>query len=233
MLENKPDAMLEKIKKLLPGFNCGNCSYSRCDDFAKSLISKKEKPSGCPVLMRPSFAADKRSIEELLRLEPALHSEKIISGVIDHYRADIILHPLKNEKSCRETLLPFSNIQTEPDDVIRYRPLGCPITHIARVVETDHNLITIVIIGPETTRNTDVTSILDLGICMVLAFQGTYEGKSLRVGETIRFLPHHCMMQKVHSGVVVNLEHGNVRIEIKDLKVWSPPEKTGSLNRHN
>ena len=79
----------------------------------------------------------------------------------------------------------------------------------------------------------DVTSILDLGICMVLAFQGTYEGKSLRVGETIRFLPHHCMMQKVHSGVVVNLENGNVRIEIIDLKVWSPPEKTGSLNRYN
>ena len=65
---------------------------------------------------------------------------------------------------------------------------------------------------------------------MVLAFQGTYEGKSLRVGETIRFLPHHCMMQKVHSGVVVNLENENVRIEVIDLKVWAMPEKTKIMN---
>ncbi|WP_051536320.1 (Fe-S)-binding protein [Marinilabilia salmonicolor] len=225
--------MLERIKNLLPGFNCGNCGYTQCDDFARSLINKTENPSQCPVLLRPSYSADKKAIEEMLSKEPAFHPVKIISGVIDHYLADIILHPLKNEKSCRETLLPFSSVKVEPDDVIRYRPLGCPITHIARVIDTEHNLITIVIIGPQTTRSTDATEILDLGICMVLAFQGTYEGRSLKVGETIRFLPHHCMMQKVHSGVVVNLENGNVRIEIIDLKVWSMPEKSGYINRHN
>jgi uncharacterized Fe-S cluster-containing protein len=40
------------------------------------------------------------------------------------------------------------------------------------------------------------------------------------VGETVRFLPEHCMMQKVHSGVVVHSEGMRLRIEGIDLKVW-------------
>ena len=40
------------------------------------------------------------------------------------------------------------------------------------------------------------------------------------VGETVRFLPEHCMMQKVHSGVVVHSEGAMLRIEGIDLKVW-------------
>ena len=42
----------------------------------------------------------------------------------------------------------------------------------------------------------------------------------VEVGETVRFLPEHCMMQKVHSGVVVHFEGARVRIEGIDLKVW-------------
>ncbi|MEA1865606.1 MAG: hypothetical protein U9N46_10550 [Euryarchaeota archaeon] len=30
-------------------------------------------------------------------------------------------------------------------------------------------------------------------------------GRVPDVGETVRFLPEHCMMQKVHSGVIVHL----------------------------
>ena len=36
----------------------------------------------------------------------------------------------------------------------------------------------------------------------------------------VRFLPEHCMMQKVHSGVVVHSEGTMVRIDGIDLKVW-------------
>ena len=38
--------------------------------------------------------------------------------------------------------------------------------------------------------------------------------------QTVRFLPEHCMMQKVHSGVVVHSEAAMVQIEGIDLKVW-------------
>jgi hypothetical protein len=56
---------------------------------------------------------------------------------------------------------------------------------------------------------------------MVVAFEGVVSrGKRPDVGETVRFLPEHCMMQKVHSGVVVHSEGTMVRIEGIDLKVW-------------
>ena len=61
----------------------------------------------------------------------------------------------------------------------------------------------------------------DIGLAMVLAFEGTISrGKRPNVGETVRFLPEHCMMQKVHSRVVVHSEGARVRIEGIDLKVW-------------
>ena len=61
----------------------------------------------------------------------------------------------------------------------------------------------------------------DIVLAMVLAFEGTISrGNRPDVGETARFLPEHCMMQKVHSGVVVHSEGARVRIEGIDLKVW-------------
>ncbi|EHP84396.1 Fe-S cluster domain protein [Methanotorris formicicus Mc-S-70] len=56
---------------------------------------------------------------------------------------------------------------------------------------------------------------------MVIAFEGTVkEGKIPEVGKTVKFLPEHCMMQKVHSGVVVEVEGKRVYIEGIDLKVF-------------
>ncbi|MHB8119850.1 MAG: hypothetical protein ACYDHX_14190 [Methanothrix sp.] len=61
----------------------------------------------------------------------------------------------------------------------------------------------------------------DIGICMVTAFEDTISrGRRPEVGETVRFLPEHGMMQKVHSGEVVHSEGSRVRIEGIDLKVW-------------
>ena len=58
------------------------------------------------------------------------------------------------------------------------------------------------------------------GICMVAAFEGTASrGRKPEIGETVRFLPDHCMMQKVHSGVVVHSEGNRLRIEGIDLKL--------------
>ncbi|MCX6673678.1 MAG: Fe-S cluster domain protein [Methanothrix sp.] len=42
---------------------------------------------------------------------------------------------------------------------------------------------------------------------MVAGFEGVVSrGRRPEVGETVRFLPEHCMMQKVHSGMVVHSE---------------------------
>jgi uncharacterized Fe-S cluster-containing protein len=68
--------------------------------------------------------------------------------------------------------------------------------------------------------------IKDLGICMVLSFQGTVEPKDKnelpQVGQTVQFLPAHCMMGKVHSGVIVSMEGNSCRIDCIDLKVQTP-----------
>jgi uncharacterized protein len=47
--------------------------------------------------------------------------------------------------------------------------------------------------------------------------------------ETVRFLPEHCMMQKVHSGVVVHYEGNRLRIEAIDLKVCSQIAKFAKI----
>jgi uncharacterized Fe-S cluster-containing protein len=105
-------------------------------------------------------------------------------------------------------------------DIFRYRPLGCPITHFARVLKSDRGIVTVHLVGPVHLLQ-GLPAPEDIGICMVLAFEGTISrGKRPDVGETVRFLPEHCMMQKVHSGVVVHSEGDRVRIEGIDLKVW-------------
>jgi uncharacterized Fe-S cluster-containing protein len=58
----------------------------------------------------------------------------------------------------------------------------------------------------------------DIGICLVAVFEGLVSrGRRPEVAETVRFLPEHCMMQMVHSGVMVYSD--GERIEGIDLKV--------------
>ena len=60
----------------------------------------------------------------------------------------------------------------------------------------------------------------DMGLAIVSAFEGAISrGKRLEVSETVRFLPEHCMMQKVHSGVMVHSEGNRVRIEGIDCRI--------------
>jgi uncharacterized Fe-S cluster-containing protein len=99
--------------------------------------------------------------------------------------------------------------------------LGCPITHFARVLRSDRGIVTVHLAGP--------VHLLQ-GLLAPedrhlpggrLRVEGTVgRGRRPGVGETVRFLPEHCMMQKVHSGVVVHSEGAMVRIEGIDLKVW-------------
>lgn len=165
-------------------------------------------------------------IKEILKEIKVIPEEEKIVGVLDGYEADFILKPLPEEESCRETLYPFTREEIKAGEIIRYRPLGCPITHFARVLEENHGLITVHMVGPcHRLDSKEEFNFKDVGVCMVGGFEGIIEGKLPRVGETVRFLPYHCMMQKVHSGIVVQLEGRRAVIEGIDLKVWTPPIK--------
>ncbi|MEM0498669.1 MAG: (Fe-S)-binding protein [Methanothrix sp.] len=202
------------LERLLPGYNCGECGRKSCRDFAEHL-SSAEDLSRCPYMSQERF---RDRLEELRGiLERGVSRERIV-GVMDGLEADFSLGPLDGEISCTEDIHPLEHCSLRAGDLIRYRPLGCPITHFAEVLEFDHGVARVRIVGPLFEGRKEY---MDLGICMVLAFEGrVVRGRVPEVGKTVRFLPEHCMMQKVHSGVVVHSEGSRVRIEAIDLKVW-------------
>jgi uncharacterized Fe-S cluster-containing protein len=112
------------------------------------------------------------------------------------------------------------DIRAEIGDILRYRPWGCPITHFAEVLAVAHGIVTVHVVGPLHRLGSEMEW-KDAGICMVVGFEGLVtRGDMPDVGATVRFLPEHCMMGKVHAGVIVHSEGDRVRIEGIDLKVW-------------
>jgi uncharacterized protein len=213
-----------RVLKLLPGFNCGICGYARCDEFGHSLLKRGTELGKCRFLFQEIFNENRMELEEILREENILPIEKKPVGLLDGYEADFVLNPLPGESSCREVLYPFTRKELKKGDVIKYRPLGCPIIHFAEILDEENGLITVQIIGPCHRIDSEVEfDFIEIGLCMVGGFEGIVNGKLPDVGETIRFLPGHCMMQKVHSGVVVQLVGKRAIIEGIDLKVWAPP----------
>ncbi|HTX61319.1 MAG TPA: (Fe-S)-binding protein [Methanobacterium sp.] len=224
--DNRGKLDSSRIVDLLPGYNCGICGYARCDEFAGALIKKWTKLENCRFLLQEIFEENRVELEELLIEEKIIPEEEKFVGLLDGYEADIRLNPLPGEESCREVLFPFTRTELKEGDIIKYRPLGCPIIHFARILTSENGLITVHIIGPCHRLAPEVEfDYMDIGLCMVGGFEGIVQGKVPDVGETVRFLPGHCMMQKVHSGVVVQVEGRKVIIEGIDLKVWSPPIK--------
>ncbi len=60
-LEVKVDPLIEKITKLLPGYNCGGCGYPGCAGFAEGLVNGEVKTiSTC----RPSKPEQREVIKE-------------------------------------------------------------------------------------------------------------------------------------------------------------------------
>ena len=211
---------MKHIEKLLPGYNCGECGYSSCREFAAKLVDVAGLER-CPILKQERFRGRAEEIAKLLNISARSEKESEIIGVLDGLRADFSLAPLPGEPSCREDLHPFNPAaRLEEGDVFRYRPLGCPITHFAKVLKSSQGVVTVHLVGPVHLLQ-GLPAPEDIGICLVLAFEGTVcRGRRPEVGETVRFLPEHCMMQKVHSGVVVHSEGERLRIEGIDLKVW-------------
>jgi uncharacterized Fe-S cluster-containing protein len=205
------------ISRLLPGYNCGECGCRSCREFAEAVKFPADL-SLCPFMGQERYEENRAKIEEQLSSQgPA---EKI-TGVLDGLEAEFALAPLPGDASCREDLYPFDReVNLEKGDLIRYRPLGCPVTHFAKVQDYEHGVATVQMVGPLHLLGSSV-KYKELGICMVAAFEGLVSrGRVPEVGKTVRFLPEHCMMQKVHSGVVVHSEGRRVRIEGIDLKVW-------------
>jgi len=210
------------ILQLLPGFNCGICGFSNCENFASALHAGRAELNKCRILDQDRFKTNRYELEKL-GLTNKFKKIKY-TGLIDHGDADFRLYPLPGEISCRETLASFSHLKLQKNILIRYRPLGCPIIHFAKIISIEHGLPEVWITGPDRLAKNELIA-TDLGICMILSFQGVIEGKLPEVGQTVKFLPAHCMMGKVHSGVIVHLEDNKTRIDCIDLKIWEHAQK--------
>jgi uncharacterized Fe-S cluster-containing protein len=208
----------ENIQQLLPGFNCGACGLPNCSEFSRQLETGHAALTDCPVLGQERFRNNQKRLSEMLAGRTAGKNSQPV-GLIDRAFADFSLHPYAGEPSCRETLVCFSPVKLEVGQTIRYRPLGCPIIHFGQIISINHGLPDVWVTGPCKLLNRD-SGFTDVGICMVLSFQGTIEGKRPRVGQTVKFLPAHCMMGKVHAGIIVQLENECARIDCIDLKIW-------------
>ena len=215
--------MTQEIAGLLPGYNWGECGYRQCRDFAAALVDGEVELDGCPHLASEKLALNIPVIQQLLGGPgTGIKDSRHIIGVIDGLEADFVLSPLPGEPSCREDLHAFDpDVGADVGEYVRYRPLGCPVTHFARVLDMKRGIMTVHLVGPIHRLGGDDVAFEDIGLCLVLGFDGIVsKGRVPDVGQTVKFLPEHCMMQKVHSGVVVHSEGSRLRIEGIDLKVW-------------
>ena len=183
-----------------PGYNCKRCGYDTCNDLLKATKREESEQKKCP-FVKPTINCIK--------------TDNNLYGIIDGIKADFRLKPLPNEPSCRERLLPLTPGRTKKGTFIKYRPIGCPVPHFAKIIEWREGLITVHMVGPRA-----VKKYKDIGLCMVIGFEGIVDGSVPQVTQTVKFIPDCCMMSKCHSGVCTSVEGKKIRIEGIHLAVW-------------
>jgi uncharacterized protein len=205
------------VLELLPGYNCGRCGLPSCRQFAMAL-REGASVDDCPLLLQERYSEQRQKLMEATFEAPSEKHPGLVGGLA----AEFVLSPLPGSSTCDEDIYPFDReVKAKVGDLVTYRPLGCPIVHFARVTRSHRSVLTVHMTGPLNRLGVADYAPIDLGICLIAAFEGRVsKDRILEVGETVRFIPHQCMMQKVHSGVVVSSEGDRVRIEGIDLKVW-------------
>ena len=159
---------MKQLERLLPGYNCAECGLRSCREFAASLVDI-ESISKCPMLQQERFKDRARQIAELMAVT---EKQEEIIGVLDGLRADFASAPLPGEPSCREDLYPFDrSVDLSPGEFMRYRPLGCPVTHFAKVLKVNHCIATVHLVGPIHLLDGSPPP-RDIGICTVAGFEG-------------------------------------------------------------
>jgi len=84
---------------------------------------------------------------------------------------------------------PIQSPQLREGATFRYRPLGCPVTHFARVLKYEQGIATVHLVGPRHLLDGSPAP-RDIGICMVTAFEGVVSrGRQPEMGETVRSPP--------------------------------------------
>lgn len=209
--------MSETIVESLPGLNCGLCGAKTCEAFAEVLkkdptqikrcVAKSKNtvsvpknapggccPGGCSTTAAATCGSEDTWVDSLGR------------------EFDFVLDTLPGDEGPRETILPHNpmitrELDVKVGDILIGRPLGmscgCPITHCGVAVNVDQRTGVIVwcVTGPLNPRQ---KGFKDLGYYIAEAYDGivTRSNKEMKVGMRYWFMPHKCMLQWRHSGLV-------------------------------
>ncbi len=211
----------------LPGLNCGACGVKTCAEFQAILAQRPELIKRCIHLAaeRASAPATAHACASCGTCAPQKPRQKWVDSLGRDF--DFILDVLPNDPGPRETIKLHNpqltrELSIEVGDIIIGRPLGmscgCPITHCGVAVQVDQRTGVIVwcVTGPLNPRQKGYK---DLGYYSAEAYEGivTETRAELKVGMRYWFMPHKCMLQWRHSGLInfINKKPGNGTYQIR------------------
>lgn len=200
----------------LPSKDCGQCGFRTCAAFAAHVAWYPDALKRCVHLAPPGQPAAAPA--------PAPASWHDMLG----REFDFVLEQFPDDPGPRETILPFNPGNVERlgirrGDVLRGRPagVGCPVTHVGRVVEEPdvfNGLIVWCVVGPLAARDTAI----DIGVYTPVAYEGIVHRTraDIAIGRRYFFLPQTCMLQSRHSGVATAVANRGEALRVRLEGIW-------------
>jgi uncharacterized Fe-S cluster-containing protein len=223
--------MQETILTKLPGLDCGSCGQRSCRQFAEIIAQDPKEIEKCIHLKAGTVGID--AIKEQTVCGSCV-SDKSLGLKINWMDSlgrefDFILDTFPNEPGPRETIIPHNpgrtkELELKEGDIIIGRPMGmscgCPVTHCGIVMNVDsvNGVIIWCVTGP---LNPRAKAHKDIGYYSAQAYDGLVRthNKELKIGMRYWFLPHRCMLQWRHSGLVnfINKRKDSIQIRVEGI----------------
>jgi uncharacterized Fe-S cluster-containing protein len=219
----------ENILDQLPGLDCGLCGSRTCTGFAASVRENLQDLGRCIHLHKQTIhpAGDKA---EGTRLFYEGCNESPVGGPLTWRDSlgrdyDFILDSLPGDPGPREVIIPHNPSRTKDlnvtkGDILIGRPMGmscgCPITHCGVAMDVDqiNGVITWCVTGPLDPR---ARGYKDLGYYSAEAYEGVVTASQTELGIGMRyfFMPHRCMLQWRHSGLINFINRFGDQLQIR------------------
>ncbi|NVO20569.1 MAG: Fe-S cluster protein [Bacteroidetes bacterium] len=224
------DILLEtKTLDKLPGLDCGACGYRTCGEFAVAVDQVETELKKCiHVTENKQSNSESKNCLNCLDMENLGDKLKWQDSLKREF--DFILDVMEGDPGPRETILPYNpllvkELGVKPGDVMIGRPMGmscgCPITHCGVVTDVDprNGVIKWCVTGPLRPRS---EGFIDIGYYVAQAYDGIIKEskEEIKLGRRYWFLPHRCMLQWRHSGLVnavVKQKDGSYKVRIEGL----------------
>jgi uncharacterized Fe-S cluster-containing protein len=224
--------MITDQKKIsLPNLNCGACGYKSCQDFEKAINDGKAEIAKCiHITEAKTESATAKSCLTCVGEENL--GEKLEWKDSLKRDFDFILDIIDGEPGPKETILPYNpalvkDLEIKKGDVMIGRPMGmscgCPVTHCGVVYDVDarNGVIYWNVTGPLRPR---AEGFKDIGFYVSQAYEGIIKEsrEEIKLGRRYWFLPHRCMLQWRHSGLVnavTKMRDGSYKVRIEGLYI--------------